>query len=215
MKKTTHFFIILLLVGFSTFAPQYANAQKIKGQTVVTAGAGYSLVGLFMGAISTGLNTIGDVNSTKTPVIIGGLDYGITDHFSLGAVYTYQGVSANYNSYTDYDTLGYLVTIQGSFTDRITRQSIGVRPLFHFGESEKLDLYTGARFSYVWWNSTSSVRANLSQTDIFAGLGRPIKPQAIFGMRYNFMPALGFNAEFAIGSTYFMMVGINARFGKK
>ena len=214
MKKTTHFFIILLLVGFSTFAPQYANAQKIKGQTVVTAGAGYSFIGLLMGAISTGLNTIGDVTSTKTPVIIGGLDYGITDHFSLGAVYTYQGVSANYNSYTDYDTLG-PVTIQGSFTDRITRQSIGVRPLFHFGESEKLDLYTGARFSYVWWNSTSSVRADLSQTDIFAGFGRPIKPQAIFGMRYNFMPALGFNAEFAIGSTYYMMVGINASFGKK
>ena len=214
MKKTTHFFIILLLVGFSTFAPQYANAQKIKGQTVVTAGAGYSLVGLFMGAISTGLNTIGDVNSTKTPVIIGGLDYGITDHFSLGAVYTYQGVSANYNSYTDYDTLG-PVTIQGSFTDRITRQSIGVRPLFHFGESEKLDLYTGARFSYVWWNYKSDGRTDLSSSDIFEGFGSPIKPQAIFGMRYNFMPALGFNAEFAIGSTYYMMVGINARFGKK
>ena len=215
MKKTTHFFIILLLVGFSTFAPQYANAQKIKGQTVVTAGAGYSLVGALMTLISDGLNTSGTVTSTKTPVIIGGIDYGITDHFSLGAVYTYQGVSANYNSYTDYDTLGYPVTIQGSFTDRITRQSIGVRPLFHFGESENLDLYAGARFSYVWWNYISDTRKDLAQNDIFEGFGSPIKPQAIFGMRYNFMPALGFNAEFAIGSTYFMMVGINARFGKK
>jgi len=111
--------------------------------------------------------------------------------------------------------LGNLISTTGSFTDRITRQSIGVRPLFHFGESENLDLYTGARFSYVWWNYKSDGRTDLSSSDIFGGFGSPVKPQAIFGMRYNFMPALGFNAEFAIGSTYFMMVGINARFGKK
>ena len=213
MKKTTHFFIILLLVGFSTFAPQYANAQKIKGQTVVTAGAGYSLAGALMILISDGLNTSGTVTSTKTPVIIGGLDYGITDHFSLGAVYTYQGLSAKYSSF--YDSNGNLISTTGSFTDRLTRQSIGVRPLFHFGESENLDLYTGARFSYVLWNYKSDGRTDLSSSDIFGGFGSPVKPQAIFGMRYNFMPALGFNAEFAIGSTYFMMVGINARFGKK
>ena len=215
MKKTTHFFIILLLVGFSTFAPQYANAQKIKGQTVVTAGAGYSLAGILMDVISTGLNTVSDVTSTKTPVIIGGLDYGITDHFSLGAIYTYQGLSAKYSSFTDFDSLGNSITYFGSFNDRITRQSIGIRPLFHFGDSENLDLYTGARFSYVWWNYKSDGRTDLSSSDIFGGFGSPVKPQAIFGMRYNFMPALGFNAEFAIGSTYFMMVGINARFGKK
>ena len=215
MKKTTHFFIILLLVGFSTFAPQYANAQKIKGQTVVTAGAGYSLAGALMTLISDGLNTSGTVTSTKTPVIIGGLDYGITDHFSIGAVYTYQGLSAKYSSFTDFDSLGNLISTTGSITDRLTRQSIVVRPLFHFGESENLDLYTGARFSYVLWNYKSDGRKDLSSSDIFEGFGSPVKPQAIFGMRYNFMPALGFNAEFAIGSTYFMMVGINARFGKK
>ena len=213
MKKTTHFFIILLLVGFSTFAPQYANAQKIKGQTVVTAGAGYSLVGALMTLISDGLNTSGTVTSTKTPVIIGGLDYGITDHFSIGAVYTYQGLSAKYSSF--YDSNGNLISTTGSFTDRLTRQSIGVRPLFHFGESENLDLYTGARFSYVLWNYKPDGRTDLSSSDIFGGFGSPVKPQAIFGMRYNFMPALGFNAEFAIGSTYYMMVGINASFGKK
>ncbi|CAN5359137.1 hypothetical protein BH09BAC5_BH09BAC5_02300 [soil metagenome] len=212
MKKTSIFVVAGLVMALSTVNPTTAKAQKAKGEVVVTGGAGYSIVGLLLNVINKGLNTTGTVSSSKTPVILGAVDYGITDRFSVGACYTYQGITAKYNSFTMTDTAGNNVTVNGDFKDRITRQSIGIRPLFHFGENEDLDLYVGARFSYVFWNITSS-RADVSTADVFKGFGSPIKPQFLFGMRYFFVPAVGFNAEFAIGPTYFMQVGISARFG--
>lgn len=212
MKKVPLFAVIALVAAFSVINPGRAHAQKAKGQFVGTAGAGYSIVGLFFDAIKEGLNTTGDVTSSKTPVLWGTADYGITDRFSVGACYTYQGITAKYGSYTTTDTAGNNITIIGDFKDRISRQSIGIRPLFHFGDSDDLDVYVGARFSYVFWNVVSD-RSDVSASDVFSGLGSPIKPQFIFGTRYFFIPQLGFNAELAIGPTYFMAFGISGRFG--
>ncbi|MDQ3108321.1 MAG: outer membrane beta-barrel protein [Bacteroidota bacterium] len=212
MKKTSFIAVALFIAAFATLNPTTANAQKAKGQVVVTGGVGYSLVGILLNAIQDGANTSGDVKSTKTPVIFGSADYGITDRFSVGACYTYQGISVKYSSYTTTDTAGNNVTIVGDFSDRLTRQSIGIRPLFHFGDSEDLDLFVGARFSYVFWNYNSS-RDNFDSSDLLSGFGSPIKPQFLLGMRYFFVPTVGFNAEFAIGPTYFMAFGISARFG--
>jgi hypothetical protein len=162
--------------------------------------------------IQDGLNTIGDVKSTKTPVIWGGVDYGVTDRFSIGAVYTYQGLTAKYNAFQYEDDSGNVITTYGDFTDRLTRQSIGIRPLFHFGDSDDFDIYTGARLTYVFWNYNSS-RNDVDVTDLFQGFGSPIKPQFLLGMRYFFIPSAGFNVEFAIGPAYFMSFGLNYRFG--
>ena len=212
MKKVPVFAVIALITAFSTINPGTAHAQKAKGQFVGTAGAGYSIVGLFMGVIQDGINATDNVKSTKTPVIWGTADYGLTDRFSVGACYTYQGITAKYNSYTTTDSAGNNITMIGDFTDRITRQSIGIRPLFHFGDSDDLDVYVGARFSYVFWNYKSD-RTDISATDVLSGFGSPIKPQFVFGTRYFFIPQVGFNAEIAIGPTYFMAFGISGRFG--
>jgi hypothetical protein len=212
MKKTSFIATALFIAAFAMFNPSTAHAQKAKGQVVATGGVGFSLVGLIMNVVQDGINTTDQIRSTKTPVIFGSGDFGITDRFSVGACYTYQGLSMKYSSYTTTDTSGNSVTVIGDFTDRLTRQSIGIRPLFHFGDSEDLDLYVGARFSYVFWNYNSS-RNNFDGADILKGFGSPVKPQFILGMRYFFIPTVGFNAEFAIGPTYFMAFGVCARFG--
>jgi hypothetical protein len=212
MKKTSFIATALFIAAFAMFNPSTAHAQKAKGQIVTTAGVGYSLVGIILNVVQDGINTTDQINSTKTPVIFGSSDFGITDRFSVGACYTYQSLTMKYSSFTTTDSAGNNTTVVGDFTDRLTRQSIGIRPLFHFGDSEDLDLYVGARFSYVFWNYNSS-RNDFDGSDILNGFGSPIKPQFLLGMRYFFIPNVGFNAEFAIGPTYFMAFGVSARFG--
>lgn len=212
MKKT-----IYLAAAFFTLAffgkPQEAAAQKYQGQAVITGGAGYSVAGIFLGLLSDGLNATGVVTSTKTPVILGGVDYGLSDRFSLGLLYTYQGVTMKYDSYDMTDANGNIITVTGDFKDRLTRQSIGLRPLFHFGDNDDLDLYAGARFSYVFWNYNSNSRNDVDVQQLFDLFGSPIKPQALFGMRYFVTDNIGLGTEFALGATYFMSFGIHARFG--
>lgn len=211
MKKSLYLAAALFALAFLA-KPEQAAAQKYQGQAVVTGGAGYSVTGILLGFISDGLDATGTINSTKTPVIIGGLDYGLSDRFSLGAVYTYQGVTVKYNTYETTDVNGNIITVSGDFKDRLTRQSIGIRPLFHFGDNDDLDMYAGARFSYVFWNYNSD-RTDVNVNDLFKLFGSPIKPQALFGMRYFVTENVGLGTEFAIGATYFISVGLHARFG--
>lgn len=211
MKKTIYLASAFFILAFFIL-PKQGSAQKYQGQVVITGGAGYSVTGLFLGLISDGLNATGAVSSSKTPVILGGVDYGISDRFSLGAIYTYQGVTMKYNTYEFTDANNNVVTVTGDFKDRLTRQSIGIRPLFHFGDNDDFDLYAGARFSYVFWNYNSD-RTDVDVQQLFDLFGSPIKPQALFGMRYFVTPNIGLGTEFALGATYFMSVGIHARFG--
>jgi hypothetical protein len=210
MKKSFLLATAFALV-FAVF-PKQASAQKFQGQIVPHVGVGYSLTGILLGVISDGLNATGAVSSTKTPVLMGGGDVGLSDRFSIGLLYTYQGVTMKYNTYEVTDTAGNFVTVTGDFKDRLTRQSIGIRPLFHFGDNDDFDLYVGARFSYVFWNYSSD-RVDVNVDELFKLLGSPVKPQAIFGMRYFVTENIGFGTEFAIGPTYFMSVGIAGRFG--
>jgi len=206
MKKMKFYFAAAVIVAMVAM-PKTAKAQKYQGQMVATGAVGYSVAGLLLTAISDGLNAV-DVNSSKTPVIIGGFDYGVSDRFSLGAVFTYQGLTAKYNSfYNDSNIL-----VAGDFKDRLTRQSIGLRPLFHFGDNDDLDIYAGARFSYVWWNYSSS-RSDVDWTNLFERFGSPVKFQGIFGARYFFVENLGMGMEFAVGPTYYMSIGLHGRFG--
>jgi hypothetical protein len=210
MKKGSFIIAIALMLLAGIITPQQVSAQKYQGQSVVTGGVGFSVVGLFFGLIENGLDAGTEIRSTRTPVLIGAYDYGISDRFSVGIAYSYQSLTLKYENYTDLN--GNLVV--GSFTDRLTRQNFGLRPLFHFGDNDDLDIYAGLRLSLMRW-SYSSDRPDISDnfaTNILGGIS-PVKVQGLFGMRYFFTENIGFNTELAIGPSYFAMVGINARFG--
>ncbi|MFN8714744.1 MAG: hypothetical protein ACK5Z2_17990 [Bacteroidota bacterium] len=210
MKKGSFIIAIALMLLAGIITPQQVSAQKYQGQSVVTGGVGFSVVGLFFGLIENGLDAGTEIRSTRTPVLIGAYDYGISDRFSVGIAYSYQSLTLKYENYTDLN--GNLVV--GSFTDRLTRQNFGLRPLFHFGDNDDLDIYAGLRLSLMRW-SYSSDRPDISDnfaTNILGGIS-PVKVQGLFGMRYFFTENIGFNTELAIGPSYLAMVGINARFG--
>lgn len=210
MKKGSFIIAAALMLLAGIIAPKQAAAQKYQGQSVVTGGVGFSVVGLFFGLVETSLDAGTDIRTTKTPVLIGAYDYGISDRFSVGVAYSYQGLTLKYDNYIDMNGN----TVIGSFTDRLTRQNFGIRPLFHFGDNDDLDIYAGLRLSFMRWSYTTD-RPDLTSsfaTEILGGVS-PVKVQGLFGMRYFFTENIGFNTELAIGPSYFAMIGVNARFG--
>ncbi|MCA6362194.1 MAG: outer membrane beta-barrel protein [Bacteroidetes bacterium] len=202
---------ILMIIGVAM--PNKAAAQKYQGQSVITGGVGFSLTGLLFSVIERSLDATTDISSTRTPVLIGAYDYGLSDRFSIGVGYTYQSLTLKYDSYYFNGMTDSLVT--GNFTDRVVRQNFGIRPLFHFGDNDDLDIYAGVRLSAVRWSYTTDrtdIGTDRWVSDVLGGFS-PVKVQGLFGMRYFFTENIGFNTELAIGPSYFAMVGINARFG--
>jgi hypothetical protein len=215
MKKGSFIIAVALMLLAGIIAPKQASAQKYQGQSVVTGGVGFSFVGLLLGVIDNTVDAATDIRSTKTPVIIGAYDYGISDRFSIGVGYTYQGITMKYDSYFKPSINGGPdTTITGDFKDRLSRQNFGIRPLFHFGDNDDFDIYAGLRLSFVRWSyNTNRPDLDVSGATSLLSGASPVKVQGLFGMRYFFTENIGFNTELAIGPSYFAMVGINARFG--
>ncbi|GAB4130818.1 MAG: hypothetical protein Fur0041_00420 [Bacteroidia bacterium] len=205
MNKRVIIAAVAVAMAF-VLAPGKALAQKYQGQMNVTAGASFSLTGLFINTIMNGVDNVTGVSTRSTPGLNGMLDYGVTDRFSIGAAYHYQSFRADFTSYTNDSG----VVMNGDWYASITRQNIGLRTLFHFGDNDDLDTYAGARFGYTFWSAKTN--ATGSGIDKNTATSR-LWPQALFGMRYFFTPNIGVNVEFSVGPPYYMMFGLNARFG--
>jgi hypothetical protein len=206
MKK-----ILILAAAVFTLAvvaPTKAVAQKYMGQTVVGANGAFSLVGLLMTTTFKAIDNVEGLSTNVTPGMSGTVDVGITDRFSIGGAHFIQVATAKWTSYTD--TNGVIKT--GDFHYRMMRQNTALRLLFHFGDNDDLDTYFGIRLGYSYWNTSS----NDPEVDQFLDLDKfkgKFWPQAIFGVRYFFIPVLGVNAELALGFPYYLSVGVNFRFG--
>lgn len=215
MKKISST-ILITAFCFSIMQPRNVAAQNAKGQSVVTAGVGVSLVGLLFNAVKNTVNSQpgAGITLSSTPVIIGAYDYGVTDKFSMGFAVSYQSFGTTYTNYTYTNSQNVQVTIP-SYKDNVTRMNFGVRPLFHLGNNPNLDTYLGARISYTSW-STSTTNPdpyyNTGSTYDFIGAS-PIKFQTVLGLRYFFGDLVGINMELAIGPSYYLAGGINFRFG--
>lgn len=184
------------------------DAQKLKGQSNFTIGTSFSLTSFFINIIKEALNTSTEITAKSIPAVNAMYDFGLSESFSVGAAFSYQQWTAEYGGY--YNSNG--DTVVGNFKDKMTRTNFGIRPLFHFGENENLDMYMGARLSFTQWGYSSDSGNGKTSGDIFAG-ANPIKFQALFGMRYFFTENVGFNMELAVGPTYYAMFGVNLRFG--
>ncbi len=198
LKRTT-----LLLAAFAIVlcGTKQSNAQTMQGESVVTVGLGWSLVGALFGNTS-------NATTFSTPAFLGHYDYALGDKFSLGAAFSYQSMGLNYTNYTYTNNAGVLVTEDIKST--YTRTNIGIRPLFHFGDNSDMDMYAGVRLGYqIWKHSHNSSDATWSEVNVFNS--RPTV-QPLFGIRYFFTDLIGFNAEIGLGSPYVTMAGINLRF---
>lgn len=190
MKKIIIAFAALLLTSTSVFAQDY--------KSTVTADAGFSLVGSVI-RIVVNVDTIGGYSSI--PVMQLSYDYMITDFLSAGAAGSYQ-------QYKFSDNTGKIV---------LKRMNFALRALFHYGKSDKLDMYSGIRLGMTNWgfsydvDSGDPTLAALEGSDSLTGIH--FSPQLVaFGIRGYFTDNIGANIEFAVGAPYFMMGGINYRF---
>src|SRR5690606_24788947 len=89
----------------------------------------------------------------------------------------------------------------------ISRLSVAVRPMFHYGSSDRLDMYSGLRVGYktlsAKHNSKDPVYDDLdtwNRSGFSFGL-------TAFGFRYYVSDNLGFNMEVSIGMPYAAGVG--------
>jgi hypothetical protein len=198
MKKLILLFLIAPLSVFS---------QKQKGEMVATAGAGWSVIG----ALFSVSDVSGDVSTSVSPVIHASFDYGLTRNMSIGAAVGYQRGVATFSDYEYYNSANQLVT--ENFEWKVSILNIGARALFHYGRNEDFDMYSGVRFGYRNINSEYETTDTSFDDTAFENLGSLGFQLVAFGARGYFTPNLGFNAELAFGSPYFIMGGLNYRFG--
>lgn len=203
MKKT----LLMLLLAGGVLSSHNASAQREQNEVVITAGVGYSLgMALFKGVMNTALRE-SNLNEIKgTPIINGMVDYGITDNFSVGAAISYHQWNWQ-DQYTD--TSG--VTTMGNV--RASRNNIGLRGLFHFGNNNRVDLYTGARVGYSLWRfKADASNTNGESASDFSAPAGIFTAQALFGARAYFNEIIGANFEFGIGTApYFLSGGLSFR----
>ena len=203
MKKHLIFLTIFTVSLLSLPISQVSAQGHQKGQVGISAGVGYNLLSLILG-----VGTRASENLYSVPPISGAIDYGISDRFSLGVAATYQGFGLNY----DAEIAGQSENVEGDFSCI----NIGLRPLFHFGQSEDLDIYAGIRVSTSIWNASSDAQSNNPDYDPLEdwnlGFGSPVKLQPVLGMAYFFGNGnIGINGEIAT-APYLVSLGAKARF---
>ncbi len=202
MKKIIILTLSSVLFSLSTFA------QKAQNELVITGGIGYSLTTtLVKGVINTSLKASGFQPVKEIPLLNAQLDFAIAENFSIGAAYSF-------NKFSTEETKTINDTIYNANVS-LSRQNIGIRPLFHFGADETLDMYVGGRFGFSTWKGEYSIlnnygdnRANEAKTP------NAFTVQVLFGARKYFNDFIGINFEVGLGTApYFVGGGLSFKIG--
>jgi len=150
---------------------------------------------------STGLNY------TALPAFYVNYDFQVNEFFSVGAAGSFQ-----------------LFKLKNTTTSefvQINRTNIGIRALFHYGKSDKMDMYSGVRLSTTMWDLSTNITGDPSVTEFVDDLNSSkffnkavvIAPQIVaFGIKGYFTDMFGAHLEFSIGSPYYLSGGVNMRF---
>jgi hypothetical protein len=225
-----------LLVLILTFWQLKSFAQNEDYGNVISVQTGASLFTPFRGEVKGSEESADTVISFsagrihKYPQINIAYDRAIKPWFSIGGSMSYNRIAA------DLENVKYHRTEDlGSFTLDMTRVTVGARALFHYGNANRLDMYSGLRLGIGIW-AVSASSSLVSDLDNKAGQiakeignsglwrtfvgdkirGRFALPQAqliLFGIRGYITEHIGINGELSIGSPYFASIGINYRFG--
>jgi hypothetical protein len=195
----------LILVLFSY---QTGLSQEKDYRSTVSIGVGQSMVKVLSDLFLSNNNFLDStgLNYTALPAFYVNYDFFVTDFFSVGAAGSYQMLR--------------LKNIETSDYIQINRSNFGVRALFHYSKTEKLDMYSGVRMSTTMWKLSSNsvdptIQASLDDLNSFSFFDRRTKfaPQIIaFGVKGYFTEMFGAHMELSLGSPYYLSGGINVRF---
>ena len=200
MKKIlTLLFLASTLVSFG---------QNTQGTSVVTVDVGYSLAGDFIKNLIDLGDTEGDIKTSLTPVIMVGFDHALTDVFSIGVQGAYQGIGADFvNTYNDGSK-----EVKENVEATINRMNFAIRPNFHYGGNDQLDLYSGMRIGIQTFSTShNSTDPNFNALQDFDG-ARLSVGATLFGLRYFITENFGMNMELSLGTPYAVIGGVNFKF---
>ncbi|MFN4256207.1 MAG: hypothetical protein ACK4Q5_14495 [Saprospiraceae bacterium] len=197
-----------------------ASAQNDVYKNNLNLHVGPNIFMLAKSADFTPNDTVGfsSANGFGTPTFQIAYDRAITKWFSIGAAYGYNSFGAKFNDLTYKD--GEEVEEIGDVKLRIARNSFNIRPLFHYANNGKLDLYSGFRLGFSLWTARATTNLTDEQLDEAADyLDKArvagVLPQfaiTAFGLRAHFTENLGAGFELNIGSPYLCSVGVDYRF---
>ena len=202
MKKGLQLSLLFIFATFQIFA------QNQDYRSTLSLNAGFSAVGSL---ISIADDFSSDTKSYAVPAIQLTYDKGFQKWFSIGLATSYQTMGIEYKGY-EYMQDGEVVT--EDFKTNISRLNIAVRPLFHYGNINRFDMYSGLRVGVTNWSiNTKSNDPNYDpENDVSFGNGLNFSAQVIlYGLRAYFTENLGANFELALGSPHFASFGLNYR----
>ncbi len=209
--------LFLILISISAFA------QSDEHKVIVGFHTGYSPVSLLENII-TGINVENsrdNIDASLTPALQLTADFSLNRFVSLGLAVSHQTVSIDATDFNfiDIDTgLDRIATFQTTFR----RSQVAIRSLYHYVNSEKIDLYSGLRLGWVTrsFNDFEGEDIEGITEEIFNPDTRPSPfiggafsfSITAFGMRYFFADNIGAGFEINLVNPYIANVGISARF---
>ncbi len=207
MKKLN--LLALVIMASCFLLATDSNAQR-QGQGVVGIQVGQSIIGSLINSAGDELTGDGRVDASNNPVFQLTYDHGFADRFSLGVAVAIQRFKFDYENYEYTDSDGMFQT--ANFDASASRTSFAVRPLFHYGNGDKLDMYSGLRVQYINWSGSNDSPDENFEIDAFSG-GRFGVGLVLFGFRYYVTDMIGLTGEVQIGAPYVSAFGVSARLG--
>lgn len=216
--KTQFKVIPILALVLLSFA---AQAQNTTHRSNFSVNVAESTLGLLWNSIEMDVTEIEgfeslSLDAKRRPALQMNYDHAIAKWFSIGVG----------SSTQRFQVLAEAVPVSAENEPTITRKAqldiqrtnVAIRPLFHYVNKNRVDLYSGFRVGYTFYTGKAKLMQEGDQKlqAEVAGLLPELSGIALqvipFGARFYITENLGLNAEFGIGSPHVVAAGVNYRF---
>ena len=140
-------------------------------------------------------------SKTKTPVLTLGADFNPGGNFTVGIITGFQRINVTVN-----DTFGNLRE-QGD----VNRLYIGVRGLWHYGKSDRVDLYSGLKIGVKLF-ATGGITGPQAGRSVLEKRNNRTNPSLgiiPIGARFLISDNFGAHIQMSIGAPTFLSLGVN------
>lgn len=199
----------LCLLGMAT----KMAAQNADFKNTVSVNAGLNVFQFFKLLNNYSDETTQNLNAKATASFGASYDYGINKWFSIGLAGAYNKFALTADQLQVDREDG--TTYQGPIDLKVARTNIGIRPLFHYGNSGRIDMYSGFRFGVNVWNVDLIADDSLTPSDVngrISGNTATLNVQFIpFGLRGYVSKNFAIGFETAFGSPHYAALQLSYR----